>query len=71
MDYTNDRTRRKLRADTRHAQPIPVVESTNNALSFSADNDRRRTEMSAIPRPNRIQWTRVLDADLIRCNDAI
>ena len=71
MEFANDRTRRKLRADTRLAHPIPVVESTNNALTFSADNDRRRTEMSATPRPCRIQWTRALDADLVRCNDAI
>ena len=71
MGLVTDRTSRKRRAETRLAQPIPVVESMNNAQSFSVDNDRRRTEMGATPRPSRIQWTRVLDADLVRCNEAI
>ena len=71
MGIVTDRTRRKQRAETRLAQLILVVESTNNAQSFSVDNDHRRTEMGATSRPCRIQWTRVLDADLVRCNDAI
>ena len=66
-----DRTRRKQWAEAILAQPIPVVGSTNNATSSSVDNDLRCIEMGATSRPRCIQWTKALDVDLVRCNDAI
>ena len=67
----SERTRRNKRAETRLAQPIPVVEGTNDVPSSSVGNDRRRTEIGATTRSRRIQWTEDLDADFVRCNDAI
>ena len=43
--------------ETRLTQPIPAVGHMNNVTSSSVANDRWHTEMDAVTRPHRVQWT--------------
>ena len=62
---------RKQRAKAGLAQPIPLVSGTNVGLPSSVENNRGHIEMGATTRPCHIQWMQNLDADLVKCDEAI
>ena len=62
---------RENRATSGLAQPVPATTSTNGGESSSVVDGVRRSNEGVAVKNHRIEWSKALEMDLTRCNEAI